>query len=148
LVFEPGKADIEERINQLKGRLGDTAIILPLHGELSVEEQDRVFKKYHKPVVIVSTNVAQTSVTIPYIDAVVDSATEKRMELKGGVETLVLGNISMADVKQRMGRAGRCKPGVYIYCGCTAQTNLPLFSVAEIQRTRLDLNYLRILEKT
>lgn len=119
-----------------------------MHGELSVEEQARVFKKYDQPVIIVSTNIAQTSVTIPYIDAVVDSAKEKRIELKDGVETLALGDISQADVKQRAGRAGRCKSGIYVYCNDTPQHTLPQFSQAEIERTRLDLNYLRILAKT
>jgi HrpA-like RNA helicase len=51
--------------------------------------------------VIVSTNIAQTSLTIPYIDAVVDSGKERRIEMKGGVETLVLGDISQADSLQR-----------------------------------------------
>lgn len=148
LVFQPWKKEIEETIAALRMKLWSSVIILPLHGELSVEEQARVFKKYDQPVIIVSTNIAQTSVTIPYIDAVVDSAKEKRIELKDGVETLALGDISQADVKQRAGRAGRCKPGVYVYCNDTPQHTLPQFSQAEIERTRLDLNYLRILAKT
>lgn len=148
LVFQPWKKEIEETIAALRMKLWSSVIILPLHGELSVEEQARVFKKYDQPVIIVSTNIAQTSVTIPYIDAVVDSAKEKRIELKDGVETLALGDISQADVKQRAGRAGRCKPGIYMYCNDTPQHTLPQFSQAEIERTRLDLNYLRILAKT
>lgn len=148
LIFQPGKSEIQETINNLETLLGNTAHIFPLHGELSVEEQERIFKSYHKPVVIVSTNVAQTSVTIPYIDAVIDSWKERRIELINGIETLVLGNISQADVKQRAGRAGRCKPGIYIYCNDTPQDQLMEFPVAEIERTRLDLNYLRILVKT
>ena len=149
LVFQPWKKEIEDTIETLDSMLWDSAIILPLHWELTVEEQSRVFKQYDKPVIIVSTNIAQTSVTIPYIDAVVDSGKEKRMELdENGVETLALWNISKADVKQRAWRAGRCKPWIYIYCNDTPQNELDNFSKAEIERTRLDLNYLRILAKT
>ena len=149
LVFQPWKKEIEDTIETLNNILWDSAVILPLHGELTVEEQSRVFKQYDKPVIIVSTNIAQTSVTIPYIDAVVDSAKEKRIELDdSGVETLAIWNIAKADIKQRAWRAGRCKPWIYIYCNDTPQDQLDDFSKAEIERTRLDLNYLRILAKT
>jgi len=90
LIFQPGKAEIDATIDTLEKTLGNSAYIFPLHGELSVEDQEKIFKHYDKPVVVVSTNVAQTSVTIPYIDAVIDSGKEKRIELHNGVETLVL----------------------------------------------------------
>lgn len=64
LVFQPGKKEIAQTINELE--LANTdAEILPLHGELSPEEQQKCFRSYKKPKVVVCTNIAQTSVTIP-----------------------------------------------------------------------------------
>ncbi|MDR0860109.1 MAG: hypothetical protein LBO09_03890 [Candidatus Peribacteria bacterium] len=91
LVFQPGKKEISETIATLQRKLPENeTVILPLHGELTPEEQKQIFKRYTKPVVIVATNIAQTSLTIPYIDAVVDSGKERRVEMREGVETLVL----------------------------------------------------------
>ncbi|HWQ59685.1 MAG TPA: helicase-related protein [Candidatus Fimivivens sp.] len=141
LVFQPGKTEITALINDLTQRKLD-AEILPLHGELSPEEQRRCFQHYDRPKVIVSTNVAQTSVTIHDIDAVVDGGMERRIELVDGVEGLYLLPISKADAAQRKGRAGRTKPGIYIdHCQAT---NRPDFPVAEIMRKRLDQTVLRL----
>ena len=141
LVFQPGKAEIEATVAELT-RLGTTAEILPLHGELTSAEQKKCFAHYGRPKVVVSTNVAQTSITIDDIDAVVDSSMERRIELVNGVEGLYLRAISRADAKQRAGRAGRTKPGVYIdHCKVTDRRDFP---VAEIERVRLDQTVLRL----
>lgn len=143
LVFQPGKREIEETITDL-GQMQVAAEILPLHGELSSEEQKRCFKRYGRTKIVVSTNVAQTSVTIDDIDSVVDSGMERRVELVDGVEGLYLKPISLADATQRKGRAGRTKPGVYIdHC---ASSTRPEFPKAEILRTRLDQTVLRLAE--
>lgn len=84
LVFQPGKREIEECITELRRR-GVQAEILPLHGGLTAGEQAACFQRYDRPKVVVSTNVAQTSVTIDDIDAVVDSGLERRIELVDGV---------------------------------------------------------------
>ncbi|OGG59332.1 hypothetical protein A3C89_02390 [Candidatus Kaiserbacteria bacterium RIFCSPHIGHO2_02_FULL_50_50] len=140
LVFQPGKVEIDETCNLLRMKVD--AEVLPLHGQLTVEEQAKCFKHYGRPKVVVSTNVAQTSVTIDDIDAVVDSGMERRIELVDGVEGLYLKPISRADAMQRKGRAGRTKPGVYID-HCNALTR-PDFPVAEIMRKRLDQTVLRL----
>jgi len=142
LVFQPGKKEIEETISKIKSELGETAIVLPLHGQLEHSDQRACFRRFDQPKVIVSTNVAQTSVTIPDIDAVVDSGLERRLELADGIEGLYLKEISQADCKQRAGRAGRTKEGVYILCGKTE--NRQEFPTAEIQRVRLDQLVLRL----
>jgi len=141
LVFQPGKQEISATVAALEAmQLG--AEILPLHGQLSPEEQKRCFCSYGRPKCVVSTNVAQTSVTIPDIDAVVDSGMERRIELVDGVEGLYLKPISRADAKQRRGRAGRTKEGFYIdHCGASVR---PDFPVAEILRKRLDQTVLRL----
>ncbi|MFC1645300.1 helicase-related protein [Patescibacteria group bacterium] len=142
LVFQPGKVEIGEAIKALI-EMNVPAEILPLHGQLSPEDQAKCFQHYGRPKVVVSTNVAQTSVTIEDVDAVVDSGMERRIELFGGVEGLYLKPISWADAKQRKGRAGRTKPGIYIdHCGAA---NRPDFPVAEIMRKRLDQTYLRLM---
>lgn len=141
LVFQPGKQEITETCSALE-QMQVNAEILPLHGQLTPEEQAKCFKHYGRPKVVVSTNVAQTSVTIDDIDAVVDSGLERRIELVDGVEGLYLKPISLADSTQRKGRAGRTKEGIYIdHCGASDR---PDFPVAEIMRKRLDQTVLRL----
>jgi HrpA-like RNA helicase len=146
LVFQPGKGEIGKTVGDLNAIEGLSAEILPLHGELTSEEQDACFRRYGRPKVVVATNVAQTSVTIDDIDAVVDSGMERRIELVGGVEGLYLKPISRADARQRKGRAGRTKPGIYIdHCEAKPQERLD-FPKAEILRTRLDQTVLRLAD--
>lgn len=76
LVFMPGKAEIGDVILKLSAQQKE-CVILPLHGELGMNEQKKCFEVYDVPKVVVATNVAQTSITIPDIDAVVDSGLEK-----------------------------------------------------------------------
>lgn len=141
LVFQPGKQEIIDTVSALE-QMQVVAEILPLHGELTPEEQAKCFKHYGRPKVVVSTNVAQTSVTIDDIDAVVDSGMERRIELVDGVEGLYLKPISLADATQRKGRAGRTKVGIYIdHCSSSSR---PDFPVAEIMRKRLDQTVLRL----
>jgi len=141
LVFQPGKQEISDTVDALLARQAN-AEILPLHGELTPEEQAKCFRHYGRPKVVVSTNVAQTSVTIDDIDAVVDGGMERRIELVDGVEGLYLKPISRADATQRKGRAGRTKAGIYIdHCD---HSNRPDFPVAEIMRKRLDQTVLRL----
>ena len=141
LVFQPGKQEIQDLCYALE-QAEVNAEVLPLHGQLSPADQKLCFAHYGRPKVVVSTNVAQTSVTIDDIDAVVDSGMERRIELVNGVEGLYLKPISLADSAQRKGRAGRVKPGVYIdHC---QYDDRPDFPVAEIMRKRLDQTVLRL----
>ena len=150
LVFLPGKAEI----GKLQGELEDlkaigklNAEVLPLHGELEPAEQRKCFKSYGRPKIVLSTNVAQTSVTIPDITAVIDSGMERRKEVVDGVEGLYLRPISFADSRQRKGRAGRCRPGVYAdYCPAFEKDRLE-FPLAEIMRVLLDQTVLRLAKK-
>lgn len=146
LVFQPGKREIGDTVVDLQRQLGDTATIMPLHGDLSPEEQQRCFAAppAGKTRVVVATNVAQTSVTIPDIDAVVDSGVERRVELRDGIEGLYLMPISQADSAQRAGRAGRTKAGEYVLCSETSLDARPAFPTAEILRSRLDQMVLRL----
>lgn len=146
LVFQPGKAEIEEMTQELRAT-GVHAEILPLHADLSSDEQDRCFKVYSRPKCVIATNVAQTSITIEDIDAVVDSGMERRIELDSGVQGLYLKPISFADSKQRRGRGGRCRDGIYIdHCPARPDERLE-FPKAEILRTLLDQTLLRLAQQ-
>ena len=145
LVFAPGKADIAEIIEKIKEKQNRVEVI-SLHGGLSSAEQRQAFTHYDHPKIVVSTNVAQTSVTIDDIDAVVDTGTEKRTEILNGIEGLHLGEISQADCQQRKGRAGRTKPGVYCLCSEIPFEKRVSFPIPEILRSRLDQLVLRLAQ--
>ncbi|KKU83348.1 MAG: hypothetical protein UY10_C0010G0007, partial [Microgenomates group bacterium GW2011_GWA2_47_8] len=116
LIFMPGKKEINTTIENIKAIPGRQKLsILPLHAELSSEEQDRVFLPSKKRKVIVSTNIAETSVTIDGIIHVIDSGLIKqtRFDPKTGIEQLVLVEHALSGLDQRKGRAGRTAPG---YC--------------------------------
>lgn len=135
LVFTTGKKEIKEIMDELPH---DQAVILPLHGEMDWVEQQKCFASYSKPKVIVATNVAQTSLTIPDIDVVVDSGKAKISIARNGIQGLYEVDISQADIKQRAGRAGRTKDGEYFLCSDTPISFRDEYPVPEIQRSLLD----------
>lgn len=143
LVFVPGKKEIAKVMEDLS-HSDIKAVVLPLHGELDSVEQKKCFLNYAMPKVIVATNVAQTSITIPDISAVVDTGTEKRFEVRNRVEGLFVRDISKADCMQRKGRAGRTMEGEYILCSNTPFEDREEFSTPEIQRGILDQIVLRL----
>lgn len=136
LVFVPGKKEISETIKKLTER-GVTANILPLHGEMDWEDQQKAFETYPNGKIVVSTNVAQTSVTIPDIDVVVDSGTARITIAEDGIQGLYLKNISKADILQRKGRGGRTKPGKYYLCSSVCMDERDEYTIPEIQRSIL-----------
>lgn len=149
LVFLPGKKEIHDFIDELnevfaRNGLLKQRVVFPLYGELSVEEQKKCFKNYSIPKIIVSTNVAQTSVTIDDLDVVIDSGKERRAEVENGVEGLFLRNISRMDCLQRKGRAGRTKKGDYVLCAYATLDDRKEYAVPEIQRSLLDQVVLRL----
>lgn len=115
LVFMPGAYEIARTIEALQRQAacGD-CIILPLHGELSPQDQDTAVARHGRRKIIVSTNVAETSLTIDGITAVVDSGLARiaRFDPHRGINTLLVEKISAASADQRAGRAGRTAPGV------------------------------------
>ncbi len=149
LVFVPGKQEIDQVIAQIERANIPGATILPLHGQMEKEDQRKVFNKQPGVKIIVATNVAQTSVTIEDIDAVVDSGLERQNQVKNGVEGLYLNPISQADCLQRAGRAGRTKDGEYVLAQLdnnpfVGMNDRQPYSTPEILRTRLDGMVLRL----
>ncbi|MBC7581285.1 ATP-dependent RNA helicase [Aeromicrobium sp.] len=148
LVFLPGKAEIEQLATLLKAD-GYTLPIIPLHSQLEPEVQQRAFAHYPAGKIVLSTNIAQTSVTIDDINVVIDSGLERRAEVRNGVEGLFISEISQADCMQRAGRAGRTQAGTYILAKldtmpCAKLEARPLYGVPEILRKHIDRLVLRL----
>ncbi|HEX5960732.1 MAG TPA: ATP-dependent helicase HrpB [Rhodanobacteraceae bacterium] len=121
LVFLPGRREIAQAQRMLEDALsrregGEALEILPLHGELPLAEQQAVLAQPEAGTrrVILATNVAESSITVPGVHAVIDSglAREPRFDPNSGFTRLVTVNISQASADQRAGRAGRLAPGV------------------------------------
>jgi len=109
LVFLPGKAEIESAAQALRS----TAFrLFPLHGGLSLNEQRRVFEPCPQRKLILATNVAETSLTIPGVGVVIDSGLVRQMRYQAGRGSLALVPVAEDSAAQRTGRAGRTTEGV------------------------------------
>ena len=114
LVFMSGAYEISRTISAIRHtRAGGQCTVLPLHGELPAADQDAAVARYQQRKVIVSTNVAETSLTIDGVRVVIDAGQAKiaRFDPYRGINTLLVERISRASAEQRAGRAGRTAPG-------------------------------------
>ena len=117
LVFLPGAYEINRARRDLESRLNQReAVVLPLHGEMAPKDQDAALQRYDRPKVVVATNVAETSLTLDGVKAVVDGGLARmaKYDPRRGLETLLVERISHASAAQRAGRAGRTAPGVCV----------------------------------
>jgi ATP-dependent helicase HrpB len=141
LVFMPGMAEINATLRALgAAHLHEPLTLVPLHGDLPPEEQDRAFAPSPRRKVVVATNVAETSVTIDGIRHVVDSGEARvaRYDAERGIGTLALEPISRASADQRKGRAGRTAPGTcHRLWTESGHLNRPERNTPEIQRSDL-----------
>ena len=115
LVFMPGGYEISQTIEAIRHTSEAKGfILLPLHGELAPGDQDAAVARYDRRKVVVSTNVAETSLTIDGIRLVIDSGLARipRYDANRGINTLLIEKISQSSADQRAGRAGRTAPGV------------------------------------
>ncbi|MDX6765509.1 MAG: ATP-dependent helicase HrpB [Candidatus Methylacidiphilales bacterium] len=114
LIFMPGAYEINRTIQEVRMlQENKNWLVLPLHGELPPQQQDAAMEESATRKVIVSTNVAETSLTIDGIRLVIDSGLARvaRFDPHRGINTLVIDKISRASAEQRKGRAGRTAPG-------------------------------------
>jgi ATP-dependent helicase HrpA len=148
LVFLPGEREIRDAAAVLAKRNLKGAEVLPLYGRLSATEQDRVFHPGGARRVVLATNVAETSLTVPRIRYVVDAgqARVKRYSYRNKVEMLQVENVSQAAAQQRAGRCGRVADGICIrlYDEEDFQKR-PAFTDPEILRSSLAAVILRAL---
>jgi ATP-dependent helicase HrpA len=116
LVFLPGEREIREAAEALRKHHPPRTEILPLFARLSAQEQERVFRPHGGRRIVLATNVAETSLTVPGIRYVVDAglARVKRYSYRNKVEQLRIEPVSQAAAKQRAGRCGRVAAGVCI----------------------------------
>ncbi|MCG9582279.1 DEAD/DEAH box helicase [Vibrio tubiashii] len=112
LVFLPGRKEISQCQSKLAGIEGLVAV--PLHASVTDEQREVALNTQAYKKVVLATNVAETSLTIPNIVAVIDSGLERRTEQRNGRTALSLKHISKASAKQRSGRAGRVMDGICI----------------------------------
>ncbi|KWT65725.1 MULTISPECIES: ATP-dependent RNA helicase HrpA [unclassified Variovorax] len=121
LVFLPGEREIREAADHLRKHLSHqpllrNAEVLPLFARLSQAEQDRIFDSHSGRRIVLATNVAETSLTVPGIRYVIDAGTArvKRYSFRSKVEQLLVEPISQAAANQRAGRCGRVADGICI----------------------------------
>jgi ATP-dependent helicase HrpA len=121
LVFLPGEREIREAADHLRGHLSHSPLnrgaeVLPLFARLSPAEQDHIFDAHNGRRVVLATNVAETSLTVPGIRYVIDAGTArvKRYSFRSKVEQLLVEPISQAAANQRAGRCGRVANGICI----------------------------------
>ena len=143
LIFLPGERDIRDLALFLRKQEQKHWLILPLYGRLSFSEQQKVFQPSGKSTgrrIVLATNVAETSVTVPGIGYVIDPGTARmsRYSYRSKVQRLPIEAISQASANQRKGRCGRISAGICIRLYDEADfISRPEFTEAEILRTNL-----------
>jgi ATP-dependent helicase HrpA len=148
LVFLSGEREIRDTADALAKKVPDGTEILPLYARLSTAEQQRVFRAHKKRRVVLATNVAETSLTVPGVRSVVDAGTARisRYSHRLKVQRLPIEKISQASANQRAGRCGRVGPGICIRLFAEDDFDArPEFTDPEIQRTNLASVILQML---
>ncbi|MEE4716887.1 ATP-dependent RNA helicase HrpA [Pseudomonas alliivorans] len=148
LVFLPGEREIRDAAEMLrKAQLRHTEI-LPLYARLSPAEQQRIFQSHPGRRVVLATNVAETSLTVPGIRYVIDTGTARisRYSYRAKVQRLPIEAVSQASANQRKGRCGRVEPGLCVRLYSEEDFNArPEFTDPEILRTNLAAVILQML---
>ena len=145
LIFLPGEREIREAADHLRGHLSHQPVfrhaeVLPLFARLSQAEQDRIFDGHGGRRIVLATNVAETSLTVPGIRYVIDVGTArmKRYSFRSKVEQLLVEPISQSSANQRAGRCGRVANGICIRLYDEKDFNSrPKFTDPEILRSSL-----------
>ncbi|HQF26863.1 MAG TPA: ATP-dependent RNA helicase HrpA, partial [Polyangiaceae bacterium] len=140
LIFLPGEREIHEVFSILIARDYPDTVVLPLYGRMPQSEQHKVFQSLRQRRIVLATNVAETSLTIPGIAYVVDSGLARinRYNPRNGMTQLQVERISQASANQRTGRAGRMRSGVcYRLYSEEDFMSRPAFTMPEVQRVGL-----------
>ncbi|HWK54907.1 MAG TPA: ATP-dependent RNA helicase HrpA, partial [Hyphomicrobiales bacterium] len=148
LVFLSGEKEIRETADLLRKQQYPNLDVLPLYARLSLREQQRVFESHSGRRIVLTTNVAETSLTVPGIGYVIDSGLARisRYSVRAKIQRLPIEPISQASANQRAGRCGRLGPGtcVRLYSEADFQAR-PAFTDTEITRTNLASVILQML---
>lgn len=152
LVFLPGEREIRDTADHLRKYQGRSAKlkhieVLPLFARLSIEDQQKIFKSHSSRRIVLATNVAETSLTVPGIKYVIDAglARMNRYSTRAKVEQLQIEKISQAAAKQRAGRCGRVSNGICVRLYSEQDFDgRPEFTEPEILRSSLASVILRM----
>lgn len=142
LVFMPGAFEIRKTMEAIEALPESRGYeVLPLHGELSPDAQDRAVTSGARPKIIVSTNVAETSITIDGVRAVIDGGLARigRYDARRGINSILVEPISRASAEQRAGRAGRTGPGICLRLWSEAE-HIARAERDEAEVSRVDLS--------
>ncbi len=140
LIFLSGEREIKEVADALRKEKFKNTEILPLYARLSNKEQNKVFQAHHGRRIVLATNVAETSITVPGITSVIDPGTARlsRYSVRSKVQRLPIEAISQASANQRAGRCGRVAPGICVRLYSEQDfLGRPEFTDTEITRTNL-----------
>ena len=146
LIFMPTERDIHETAKTLRSRplpgdaTGQETEILPLYARLSIQEQQRIFQPGPKRRVVIATNVAESSLTVPRIRFVIDPGTARisRYSPRSKTQRLPIEAVAQASADQRKGRCGRVSPGICLRLFSEQDfLGRDRFTMPEIQRTNL-----------
>jgi ATP-dependent helicase HrpA len=148
LIFMPTEADIRETIDRLRGYKAKDFVVLPLFSRLTVDEQNQIFAETPQRKIIVATNIAETSITIPGIRFCIDSgyARISRYCPRSKTRRLPIENISQSSAEQRKGRCGRVEEGICVRLYAEEElATREQFTAPEIKRADLAEVILRML---
>jgi ATP-dependent helicase HrpB len=149
LVFLPGWNEIRHAAKHLESFASERNIrVLPLHGDLSAEEQDAALAQGERRKIVLATNVAETSVTVDGVTGVVDTGLARQLHFdpRLGLDRLQLTPIAQMSADQRAGRAGRQQPGICIRLWSEAsQRQRPAATEPEVRRVDLAAAVLQLL---
>lgn len=147
LVFLPGEREIHDVGDFLERELGANVDILSLYSRLSWEQQSKIFQRGARQRIVLATNVAETSITVPGIRSVIDSglARVSRYSPRNRLQRLPIEPVSRASAEQRKGRCGRLGPGLCVRLYSEADyDDRPAFTEPEVLRTNLAALLLRL----
>jgi len=139
LVFLPTERDIRDCCRLLEGKIFQ-AVILPIFGRLPASDQRRIFQNFNQVKIVVATNVAETSVTVPGIRYVIDSGLARisTYNVRAKTTSLPVSRISRASCDQRKGRCGRVAPGICIRLYSEEDfLDRPEYTLPELKRSNL-----------
>lgn len=148
LVFLPTEKDIRDTVRLLRANLGERAQVLPMFGRLSSSDQSRIFRPSSVPKIVIATNIAETSITVPGIRYVIDAGLARisRYNPRSRTRSLPVAPISRSSAEQRAGRAGRIEAGVCIRLYSLEEYEaMAEHSTPEINRSNLAEVILRLL---
>ncbi|ABK18637.1 ATP-dependent RNA helicase HrpA [Syntrophobacter fumaroxidans] len=148
LVFMPTESDIRETVQRLDEKRYFNTVVIPLFGRMAAADQKRVFLPTTEDKIIVATNVAETSITIPRIKYVIDTglARVSQYNTRSRTQSLPVARVSRASADQRKGRCGRVEAGICIRLYSVEDyLARPLYTAPEILRSNLAEVILRML---